>query len=172
MDLGFEQMLAAHNQDFKEAEVFDNWMPPVGDYIVSIIKLDCGQGSKNDPDLGWWKLTCRIEDVQDAELNGKEFTVFYSTKALGILKGTARVISGNGSLNDLTEAHAALEAAVGQVARVEILTTTAKNGKDYKNCYFREIINTTVEASADMVATEVPAQEIPTEIPAEVPPVV
>lgn len=186
MDLNFEQMLAQHNENFKEAEVFDNWMPPVGSYVVSIIKFDCGQGSKNDPNLGWWRLTCRIEDVQDAELNGKDFTVFYSTKAPGILKGAARVISGDATLNDLTEAHNALEASVGEVATVEILTTIGKNQKTYKNCYFREIINTTEASAVEPAGSEILPDGVtegasaetvmenvapaPVEVPVEVPP--
>jgi len=181
MDLNFEQMLATHNQEFKEAEVFDNWMPPVGLYVISVDKFSCGQGSKNDPDFGWWKLTCKIEvessPTVDEKLGGKTFTVFYSTKAPGIFKGAARILSGNGSLNDLTEAHEVIENSPGLVANVEILITTAKNGKDYKNCYFREVINTTAEPVSDTAQAPIEeaqavaqeAVEVSAEIPTTVP---
>ncbi len=110
MDLNFEQLLAQHNQDFKESEVYSNWMPPDAEYIVSLIKLETGIKEKDQVKTGWWKLTGRIEDVQDAKLNGKEFCVgFYRSTAYGILKGDARILSSNPHLNDLAEAHTVLE---------------------------------------------------------------
>ncbi|KKN12802.1 hypothetical protein LCGC14_1012760 [marine sediment metagenome] len=176
MDLGFEQLLAEHQQEFSEAEVFDNWMPPVGTYVVSITKFDSGQGSKNDMNLLWWKPTCMIEDVQ-LEINGKTFTIFYSTKACGIFKGAARVISEDATLNDIVEAHKVFEKSVGIVAEVEILITVAKNGKEYKNCYFRRILKTTASsADVDQAPVEGQAVEAPVDAPlpepVEAPPVV
>ena len=168
MDLGFEQMLAQHNQEFKEAEVFSSWMPPDEDYIVSLIKLESGQKTKDGAIVGWWKLTGRIEDVQDEKLNGKEFTVgLYSSKAYGILKGAARALANNPQLDDLAEAHAVLEAAIGEVVSVRVKTSWSdKYKKDFVNCYIQEVINTTTEtASTEPV-------DAPAEVPAEAPPVV
>ena len=195
MDLNFEQLLAQHNQEFKEAEVYSSWMPDDGEYIVSIVKFDKGISTKDGDNLGWWKLTGRIEDVQDEKLNGKEFTVgYYTSKAYGILKGAARVLSGNSELNDLAEAHAVLEAAPGSVLRVKVRTSISKkNGKEYTNCFILEVINTTEATIADELPTttakdgvyaETPAPvvneadnpvnpvEVPAEVPAEAPPVV
>ena len=151
MDLNFEQLLAQHNQEFKEAEVYSNWMPDDGEYIVSIIKFDKGISTKDGDSLGWWKLTGRIEDVQDEKLNGREFPVgYYTSKAYGILKGAARVLSGNANLNDLGEAHAVLEASPGSVLRVKVRTSISrKNNKEYTNCFILEVINTTTETSAE-----------------------
>ena len=153
MDLGFEQMLAQHNQEFKEAEVFSSWMPPDEDYIVSLIKLESGQKTKDGAVIGWWKLTGRIEDVADEKLNGKEFTVgLYSSKAYGILKGAARALANNPQLDDLAEAHAVLEAAIGDVVSVRVKTSWSdKYKKDFTNCYIQEVIDTTTEASTDSV---------------------
>ena len=47
MDLAFEQMLAEHNQAFKDSEVYSNWMPDDGEYIASIVKFDSGQKEKD-----------------------------------------------------------------------------------------------------------------------------
>ena len=184
MDLNFEQLLAQHNQEFKEAEVFSNWMPDDGEYIVSIVKFDKGISTKDGDSLGWWKLTGRIEDVQDEKLNGREFPVgYYTSKAYGILKGAARVLSGNSELNDLGEAHAILEASPGSVLRVKVRTSISKkNNKEYTNCFILEVINTTTETSAEEVSTDavpatigdapdsgIPAEAPPAEVAAEVP---
>ena len=174
MDLNFEQLLANHNQEFKEAEVFSNWMPDDGEYIVSIVKSDKGISSKDGTDLAWWKLTGRIEDVQDEKLNGREFSVgYYTSRAYGILKGAARVLSENSDLDDLGEADAVLEASPGQVLRVEVRTSISrKNGKEYTNCFILEVINTTTETSAE-VSAEVPGtvgDASDSGIPAEAPP--
>ncbi len=150
MDLNFEQMLASHNQEFKEAEVYSNWMPPDGEYIVSLVKLDHGTSSKDGTDLVWWNLKGRIEDVQDEKLNGKEFTVgYYTSKVFGILKGAVKMLAGE-VINDLAEAHTILEASVGKIIRAKVDTTfNKKHQKDFTNCYIQEVINTTTEASAE-----------------------
>ncbi len=175
MDLAFEQLLAEHNQDFKDSEVFSNWMPDDGGYIVSLIKFDYGQKVKDGAKTAWYKLTGRIEDVQDEKLNGKEFLVnFYRSSAYGILKGDARIVSGNPHLDDLKEAVEILEASPGTVVRVDVITSFSdRYKKDFTNCYIREVINTTTEASAEEVPlTDDPATvavETPAEVPAEVP---
>ena len=175
MDLNFEQLLAQHNQEFKEAEVYSNWMPDDADYIVSIVKFDKGISTKDGASLAWWKLTGRIEDVQNKKLNGKEFPVgYYTSKAYGILKGAARVLSGNAELNDLAEAHAILEASPGLVLKVRVRTSISKkNGKEYTNCFILDVIYTTTEASAgdvDQTPVEAAVEAAdPIEIPAEAP---
>uniref|UniRef100_A0A6M3J7V1 Uncharacterized protein n=1 Tax=viral metagenome TaxID=1070528 RepID=A0A6M3J7V1_9ZZZZ len=152
MDLNFEQMLAEHNQNYREAEVYTDWMPPDGEYIISLIKLDKGTSSKDGENLVWWKLTGRIEDVQDEQLNGKEFSVgYYTSRAFGILKGAVNVLSG-GTINDLGQANAVLEAAVGLVIRGKVRTSISrKNGKEYTNCFILDVINTTPETSVEPV---------------------
>ncbi len=158
MDLNFEQLLAEHNQSFQEAEVYSNWMPDDGEYIVSIVKFDKGISAKDGDSLAWWKLTGRIEDVQDEKLNGKEFPVgYYTSRAYGILKGAARVLSGNSDLNDLGEAHIILAASPGSVLRVKVRTSISKkNNKEYTNCFILEVINTTTESSAEAVPVDAP----------------
>jgi hypothetical protein len=171
MDLGFEQLLAEHQQEFKDADVFSNWMPRDGIYeVVSITKFESGRKSKDGTDVAWWKLTGQVEDVV-SEYNGKEFTVgFYRSSAYGILKGAARVLSDNPQLEDLKEAHVILEASVGKVIRVEVRTSRSKkDGKDYTNCYILEVIHTTTETSAEDVSNAETPAEAPAEVPTEVP---
>ena len=173
MDLAFEQLLAEHNQAFKESEVYSNWMPPDGEYIASLIKFDSGGKMKSGVKTAWYKLTGRIEDVQDAKLNGKEFLInFYRSSTYGILKGDARILSGNPLLDDLKEAYEALEASVGLVVRVKIITSFSdKYKKDFTNCYIQEVIDTTTSTSAEPIteADMVDPIETPAEVPAEAP---
>ena len=163
MDLNFEQLLAAHNQDFAEAVVFDNWMPPDGEYVVSLVKLATGSSSKDGVDLVWWKLTGRIEDVQDEQLNGKEFSAgYFTSKAFGILKGAVKTLNGE-IIHDLGEAHLVLEAAIGKVVRVKIDTRPGKGantGRDFTNCYIQEVINTTTDTVADDPSLEAPPEAV------------
>lgn len=159
MEIGFEQLLAAHNQEFKEAEVFSNWMPPDGEYIVSLIKLDTGTFAKDGVSLPWWRLTGRIEDVQDEALNGKEFPVgYYTSRAYGILKGAVGTLAGE-PIDDLGQAHLVLQESIGKVIRAKVETTTSKkNGKNYTNCYIQEAMDTTAATSTEDVSNEaVPA---------------
>lgn len=144
-DMVFEQMLAAHNQNFKDASEFSDWMPPDGKYVVTVLK--CDQGVKEESGkspFGWWKLTARVETPQDEKLNGREFSLgFYNTNALGILKGQARVLNGGEPVNSLVDADLIFRGAVGMILGVETLTTVSKkNGQEYTNCYVREIIVT------------------------------
>ncbi|KKM77886.1 hypothetical protein LCGC14_1365530 [marine sediment metagenome] len=160
MDLNFEQLLAEHNQTFKDAEVYSNWMPPDGDYIVSLVKLTNGTSTKDGTDLIWWNLKGHIEDVQDEKLNGQEFTVgYYTSKVFGILKGAVNVLGGI-EINDLAEAHTVLEASIGKVISAQVRTSRSqKNGKDYTNCYIKEVIDTTTEASTEEVPVDAVAVE-------------
>ena len=166
MDLNFEQMLAQHNQEFKEAEVYSDWMPPDAEYVVSLIKLDQGTSTKDGQSSVWWKLTGRIEDVQDAKLNGKEFTVgFYSSKAFGILKGAVKTLAGD-LINDLEEAHKVLVASIGKIIRAKVATKTAKNGNDYTNCFIQEVIETTTASAGEetQVVTQADVGEVPADL--------
>ena len=180
MDLNFEQMLAEHNQNYKDAEVFNNWMPPDNEYIVSLVKLDKGSTTKDGVSALWWKLTGRIEDVQDEKLNGEEFTVgYYTSKAYGILKGAVKSLTGE-LIDDLGAAHLALTESIGKIIRVKVATSFSdKYKKDFTNCYIQEVLDATEEASAEDVSNvtdpapiEAPAvvlAEVPAEAPSEPP---
>lgn len=167
MDLNFEQLLATHNQDFADAEIFDNWMPPDGEYVVSLLKLSSDSSIKDGVDFMWWRLTGRIEDVQDELLNGKEFSAgYFTSKAYGILKRAVKILNGE-IIQNLTEAHLALEAAIGTVIRVKIETRPGKGanaGRDFTNCYIQEVLDTTIDATSAVGEPDatVPVEEVAT----------
>lgn len=141
MDLNFEQLLAAHNQEFKDAEVFSDWMPDDGEYIASLIKLDHGVSKDG---IMWWKLTGKIESTEIEKFYGKEFQVgYYSMKAFGVLKGTVKTLAGD-LIDDLGEAHKVLAESIGKVVRVKIETKPSKkhDGREFTNCYIKEVYTT------------------------------
>jgi len=149
-DLAFQQMLAVHNQEFKDSEEFgSDWMPPDReDYICTGIKCTHGTSSKKDPDkpMGWWKPVLRIEEPSNPDLNGKEFPLgFFSTNTLGLMKGQARAINGGDPVADLTAAHKVFtELLIGRVFKVRVTrTVSTKNGKEYTNAYVQEVLATT-----------------------------
>lgn len=183
MDLGFEQLLAEHQEAFKDSEVYSNWMPPDGNYIVSVSKFESGEKAKDGARTAWYKLSGKIEvekdPLQDVKLGGREFLInFYRSSAYGILKGDARLISGDPSLDDLKEAYEVLEASIGTVLAVKVETAFSdKFKKNFTNCYIQEVLKTTT-ASAEVVdidpatvqQAEVPVEEATTQELIEAPP--
>ena len=138
-DLNFEALLAEHNAAFKDAREYSDWMPPDDKYIVTIIKCDKGVFEGNQ---GWWKLTARVEKREDGKLNGQEFSAgFYSTKQMGILKQTARVLNNGVTIDSLAQANDVMTKSVGLILNVEVITTTSKkDGREYTNCRMKEVI--------------------------------
>lgn len=144
-DIGFEALLAQHNQEYRDAEEFSDWMPPDGEHLVTVLKCSKGVSTKDQKQTGWWKLTAQLIAPESPELDGQEFTLgFYRTSAMGILKGQARALNGGEAVASLAEANQVIEGSVGKVLKVKIVTkTNAKNGKDYTNCYVQEVIAVT-----------------------------
>jgi len=141
-DLAFEQLLAQHNDAYRSAEEFSDWMPPDGEYIATVMKSAKGVSTKDGVSVGWWKITGRLEVVEDPELNGREFPVgFYRTSTLGVLKSQVRALNGGKSVDSLAEADRVISESVGKVVKVKIVTTTSKkDGNDYTNCYVKEVL--------------------------------
>lgn len=148
-DVDFERMLAQYHANLKteydDAEEFSNWMPPDGDYVVTIVKCSKGVSTKQDPNkpMFWWKPVARIEDVARDNLNDQEFALgFFNTNAPGIMKGQAKALN-RGEAVGFDELDSVFTGSVGLVLRIKVATTTSqKNGKEYTNCYVQEIIPT------------------------------
>jgi hypothetical protein len=157
-DLAFEGLLADFNQAYKDAAEFSDWMPPDGEYLVTVVKCQKGVSTKDDKKTGWWKLTGRIEAPESEELNGQEFTLgFYRTSALGILKGQARALNGGQVVSSLQEADVVFEKSVGSILRVSVKTgESKKDGNVYTNCYVKEVIPTQFENVPQEVPPETP----------------
>lgn len=141
-DINFEQMLARYNQDYREAEAFGaDWMPPDNDYTIVVTKVKKGVTVKNDQQVGWWKLTGKIDEIANPKLHGKEFPIgFYRTTGMGFLKSAAKALNDGESVNSLTEADKIFSTAEGLVLQVRVTTTTKDDGRVFTNSYIQEVI--------------------------------
>lgn len=146
-DLAFEQALAAHNEEYRQAEEFgDDWFPGDGTYVVIFSGLKKGTKTLEDSaiPLIWWRLMCRIDDVADESIHGKEFPISISSRVWGLIKSQTRKLNENKPATTPEEANTILEAAVGKVGKVEVVSTVSKkNGREYTNAYIREVIDVT-----------------------------
>lgn len=170
-DMDFERMLAQYHENLKtqydDAEEFSDWMPPDGEYIVTVLKCSKGVSTKKDPNnpMFWWKPTVRIEDVAREDLNGQEFALgFFNTNAPGFMKGQVKALNGGDAVG-FDEIDGVFMASVGKVLRVKVATTTnKKNDKEYTNCYVQEIIPMTATEE-----TEVEPPQVEMDSPGDVP---
>lgn len=156
-DMDFERMLAKYHENLKtqydDAEEYSDWMPPDGEYIVTVLKCSKGVSTKKDPNnpMFWWKPTVRIEDVAREDLNGQEFALgFFNTNAFGFMKGQVKALNGGNAVG-YDEIDGVFMASVGKVLRVKVATTTSKkNDKEYTNCYVQEIIPMTAAEETEV----------------------
>lgn len=152
-DPNFEALLAEHNQAFVDAEEYGNdWMPPDGEYVAVLTGLKKGVMVKKGVQIAYWRLTGRIEDVADGQLNGREFLVgWYKATAMGVLKTNVRALNRGLAVGSLTDANKILDSSIGQVIRVRVTTTPEdEDGRTFRNCRILEVI--------DVAATEAQVQ--------------
>ncbi len=165
-DTNFEALLAAHNQEYADAEVYSSWLPPDGEYMVIVEKLDTGNATQDKgDDMLWWSLRCMI--IDEGSFFKRKFSIFSSSKALGIFKGIVEAInSGEPVEGGLAEAHAVMVDAVGKVLKIESLATFSKKDKrTYTNISILEVLETSTveETVADAPAEPEAAVESPVE---------
>lgn len=161
-DLDFERALAQHNEEYRQAEEFgDDWFPDDAEYIVVFAGLKKGAKAQDDSDtpLVWWRLACRIDDVANPQLHGREFPISLNSRLWGLVKAQTRKLNGGQAAATPEEADKILEAAVGNVGKVEVVTTVSKkNGREYTNAYVREMIATTDGREQSNGEMETPAE--------------
>lgn len=151
MDLtvDMENIIGNVSEDYANAQVYNSWMPPDGDYTVLLTGLDAGTVTSGDTYM-WWRLDGRILS-EGSELDQEEFTVgFFTTKAPGILKGAVAVLSGRKNTS-LKEATPILEAAKDAGTIVEVNVSTRKSKKDgqvYTNARINRLVASTPEAKS------------------------
>ena len=163
-DSNFEALLASHNQEYANAEVFSQWMPPEGEHIISVEKLDRDVTPQEDgSDMLWWSLRCRIEG--EGALVGRRFSIFSSSKAYGIFKGIVEALNGGEPVDGIAAANVVMEDAVGKVLRIESTETYSKKAKrNFTNIAILEILKTeeVVEAGTEAEVVEVTADDVGT----------
>jgi len=135
-DVGFERLLAEYNQAYADSEMFNNWMPPDGEYIVSVSKTANGiMTDSSEKSIPWWRITGMIQEPANPDLDGKEFPVgFYTGRAFGILKSAASVLSGK-IIDTLKDASDVVLGSAGMLLKVRVETKYSKKHKqNFSNC--------------------------------------
>ena len=163
-DLAFEQLLAQHNAEYKEAEEFGgNWMPDVGKgYVVLLTKNKTGQSTKDGRTDIWWRITGRIENVADSEQHGKDFCVGWfrtSTKGLGFTKAAARILNNGVVVDDLVVVNQLFENSPGTLVYVDVQSSRGKDGNTYINAYMTGLI-AAEEVMDELVGPPQTAEEV------------
>lgn len=145
-DLAFEQLLASHNEEFKQAEEFGNdWTPDIGKgYVVLLTKCKVGQHTKDGRTDAWWRVTGHIENVADKDQHGKPFCVgWYKQNVPGLAKGAARVLNNGVAVETWEEVHELLSNCDNKLVYVDIREShSKKDGRDYINAYMTGLIAT------------------------------
>jgi len=162
-DLNFSQLLAEQNQAYQDAKEFNDWMPDDGEYVIAITACDTGVSMKDEIPMLWWKHTAEIVAGEDVEsVLGKVFTSgFFTSKGFGQAKSQTKVLNGGDTPETVEALNEVLSASVGIVVKVEIKTTVSKkNGREYTNCYYREVLDTQ-DAPEEGANAEPPQEQTP-----------
>ena len=122
-----EGILAAVADEFAQAEVYNDWRPPDGEYTVVVVSYSDGVSTRGNNKYAWWALGGRLL-CPGTELDEKEFTIgpFRST-GVGFLKAAMSVLAGE-KTKDINQAEPILSAAVGKVVNVRVRTTENDRG--------------------------------------------
>ena len=153
MNAVFDAILGEAAEEFTQAEVYSNWMPPDGDYTVLLTEAKNGVKVDENNRFAWVRLTGRILDDHNPELNEKEFSVgYFTTKVPGIMKGAVSILAGK-VITNLKEAITILTRSNGTVVVVNVFTKPSKkNNQEYTNCNIQRVVST-----VDAVPQEEPA---------------
>ena len=143
MSSDMQKILADVAEEFAQTEVFNQWMPPDGNYTALITAYGDGVSAKGGNKVAWWKLDARLLVPGDEELDEKDFTLgFYRSSAIGFLKQAMAVLAGR-KVDDISQAEPVLSASVGMVVNISKTTTIrsdAKGGGEFPNVKILEVV--------------------------------
>ena len=156
MSTDMQDVLAEIAEEFAQAEVFNQWMPPDGTYTALITGYNDGVSTKGSSRYAWWKLDGRLLVEGDPELDGKDFTLgFFRSTALGFLKQAMSVFAGR-KIDDVRQAQPILSGAVDCLVTLKKTTTIrseAKGGGEFPNVTILEVIPQTDSGAGQEVET-------------------
>lgn len=119
-------------KEYEEAEVYDRWLPDVGDHVAVITNFTDGSSKKGS----WWNLVCQLLDP-DPELQGREFRVQFGESApAGIVKAAAYALAGR-KVGTIRECVEVLQESVGST--INFVVVLDKTGV-YKNVRISEVV--------------------------------
>lgn len=150
-----QSILEETAEEFANAEAFDDWMPPDGDYTVLLTNAKTDVKAYDDGSkMLWVRITGRILADHNPEVDQKEFTAgFFSSKAYGILKQAANVLKGSPCTSN-TEAIKVLMGCAGTVVILSVKTKPDRKN----NAVMRTNVNIQKVVSSEPVPEEIAAE--------------
>jgi len=140
-DLNFAKLLGENAAAFAEAEAFDDWMPPEGEYTTLIKKVKRGSYTKDGIEIPFWRISGQIHDPSLPEMDQKEYSVgFFTPASFRGLKTAINALTGT-QINDLAAADAALDTIEGLLVKAGVK-------KNIKSGYFNVNILSVIPTEA------------------------
>lgn len=139
-----EEHLSDNLEGCKNAKVYEDWNPPIGEHTALIYGYKDGVSKKNKL---WWRLECRMLDSNPG-LVGKEFYIWFNQTAIGILKSAASILADR-NVEALREAMQTLKDSMGKTISIQ---TTYNKG--YTNHRILGLIPDTSITKASHVSTK------------------
>jgi len=139
-EVQMQAILSQTAKEFTEAKTFNNWLPPVGLWDFILVSVDRGIKTDNNSSYAYWSVTGRVMSESSPEIDGKEFSLFLSTKALGTLKSAVSVLAGS-PINDIQQVDGIITQNIGSMARLKVTQSKSKkNGNTYTNADIVEVL--------------------------------
>jgi len=138
----FISALATYQEEFDQAEVFDNWYPPDNNYTVSITGIKKGVTEKDGEPFVWWKIMA-VAHADDPEVNNRDFQMaFFSRRTFGMMKGFVHQITQNTEKRSIAEYDRDLEKSVGTICEVRVhREKSTKTGKMFTAVDLVKVLN-------------------------------
>ena len=82
-DLDFRNILAQSAEAFNDLELFDDWVPPDGDYTVvgQVVRSGTSSNEEAKTKYAWWNPPAQI--IDDGEFHERTFSMGYASTNTG-----------------------------------------------------------------------------------------
>ena len=155
-NVNLEQELAAFDKEFQDAQPMDNWMPPDGEYIVTVgdVKVGVRMDKKSNAKTADIKLFGVIRPdcvAGDQSLAGQAFQLgWWSPRNFGMMKAALRILNGGEPFNGgIAEAVKFLQQSKGLDLKVKVTRRQGEKG-EFCNVTILELV--VVETQAEQAA--------------------
>ncbi len=124
-----EEVLAQHADEYKAAQSYSKWTPPVGDYLVAITGVRFEFVGKNDKRRPACMVDATILSSPAEQFDGKDFGLgFFSTNNWGMLKDLVIALGGTPADTALEDGNWIREDRIGTPLQMRAAPYTDKAG--------------------------------------------
>ena len=136
------------NSDIIEGSGCGFITPPEGEHVVKLSGVHLEVYERND--IERFPLIVFELTLTSGEKAGRAFrkrSILSSKDSIGYFKHDVKIIIGNVPKEFSHVVPSLQNMGIGKLLRVNVTTTKASNGKDYKNIYINEAIDATMETA-------------------------